>query len=117
MINHYKVLGAHASMDDRQIKELYRQQARKHHPDRGGNAEQFAAVTAAWSALRTPVLRAGWATLAAFTAPVCDGCGGFGYIVKMQGFTASTSSPCARCGGCGYDLPKDASPRSYRRKK
>lgn len=117
MINHYLILGAHAGMDDLQIKELYRAAARKHHPDRGGKAADFAAVTAAYAATRTPAARAGLAQRYALSAAPCGACSGFGYVVKMKGFTSSTQTPCTRCHGCGYSLETAASPRSVRKKK
>lgn len=51
MTDLYKKLGVsqHATRDE--IKKAYRKKAIKHHPDKGGNAEEFHAVTYAYQVL------------------------------------------------------------------
>ena len=48
---HYKVLGVSVRASDAEIKTAYRNQARLHHPDKGGDAQKFGAVQAAWEVL------------------------------------------------------------------
>merc|ERR1719487_2164872 len=45
-------LGRDASPDE--VKRAYKKLAMQHHPDRGGNAEKFKAVTRAYEVLRDP---------------------------------------------------------------
>jgi len=45
------LLGVSASASDAEIRKAYRKAALKHHPDKGGDAEQFKAVTAAFEFL------------------------------------------------------------------
>lgn len=54
----YDVLGLPAVATDAEIKRAYRLLAKKHHPDRGGDVEQYRAVTEAYAVLSDPVKRA-----------------------------------------------------------
>ena len=46
--NHYKVLEVRKNATPEQLKLAYRKQARIHHPDKGGDANRFAAIQKAW---------------------------------------------------------------------
>ena len=50
-MNPYHVLGIEEKADTATIKEAYRQLARKHHPDRGGDVAKFKEATEAYSIL------------------------------------------------------------------
>lgn len=104
MINHYEIIGAHASMNDSEIRDLYRKLARVHHPDRGGSADKFAAVSASYRAIATSLDRSKLAALYSLHVPACNGCGGTGAQRKQRGFTAATLTACPHCHGCGYSL-------------
>jgi len=54
----YKVLKLAATATDREIKESYRTLARVHHPDTGGDAEDFKGIQEAYSLIGDPVKRA-----------------------------------------------------------
>jgi curved DNA-binding protein len=47
-MNPYKVLGVDQGADEDEVKEAYRDLAKKHHPDRGGDEEKFKEVQAAY---------------------------------------------------------------------
>lgn len=117
MINHYQILGAHPEMFDHEIRTLYRALARKHHPDKGGDSDAFAAVTAAYAAVGTAKARASLRGLYALHAPACNQCGGCGYTQRSKGFTSVVRTVCDACHGAGYLLEQAASPRSYRKKR
>ncbi len=51
MVDHYRTLGVSKNADAKQIKQKYRELARKHHPDRGGNAETFKQINGAYEVL------------------------------------------------------------------
>ena len=57
-MDYYKLLGVErtASADD--IKKAYRKQAMKHHPDRGGDKDQFTKLQEAYDTLSNPNKRA-----------------------------------------------------------
>ncbi len=54
----YELLGVSQDASDDDIKRAYRRQARAHHPDTGGDAEEFKAVTHAFQVLSDPQKRA-----------------------------------------------------------
>lgn len=49
--DYYKTLGVSESATDKEIKAAYRRLSKKHHPDSGGDEEQFKEVSAAWDVL------------------------------------------------------------------
>lgn len=53
----YDLLGVSPDADEAELKKGYRKQARKTHPDRGGNEDDFVAVKEAYMILRDPVKR------------------------------------------------------------
>ena len=50
-MDYYKVLGVSESSNQDDIKKAYRKLSLKHHPDRGGDAEQFKKINEAYSVL------------------------------------------------------------------
>jgi molecular chaperone DnaJ len=49
--DYYKVLGVSDSATEKEIKAAYRKLSKKHHPDSGGDEEQFKEVSTAWDVL------------------------------------------------------------------
>lgn len=113
MTNPYLVLGAHAKMTDDEIRALYRAAARQQHPDRGGSAEQFAAITAAYAATATATARAKLRRLHALRCAPCATCDGSGATSQRRGYTHIGWARCAACGGCGY-IEHDATAQARR---
>jgi DnaJ-class molecular chaperone len=100
----YAILGAHASMTDAEIHTLYMRLATVHHPDKGGSADAFARVSAAYAAIKRQPQRSAWAGLAALVHPACPACSGTGATRRQRGFAAVELRHCATCGGSGYRL-------------
>ena len=50
----YQALGVDPGASDRDIKAAYRRRAAEHHPDKGGDTEQFLAVQLAYDTLSDP---------------------------------------------------------------
>ena len=50
-MDYYKVLGVPESSTQDDIKKAYRKLSLKHHPDRGGDAEQFKKINEAYKSL------------------------------------------------------------------
>jgi len=57
-MNPYSTLGVSKGATAETIKRAYKDQAKKHHPDRGGDASKFAEITNAYEILRDPNKRA-----------------------------------------------------------
>lgn len=57
VVDHFAVLGLTPEASDTEVRRAYRGRARDPHPDRGGDAEEFARVSAAYEALRGPGAR------------------------------------------------------------
>mmetsp|Transcript_16939 Transcript_16939/g.42532 ORF Transcript_16939/g.42532 Transcript_16939/m.42532 type:complete len:323 (-) Transcript_16939:708-1676(-) len=52
--DYYKILGVSKSATDADLKKAYRKLAMKHHPDKGGDAEQFKLISEAYEVLSDP---------------------------------------------------------------
>lgn len=95
-----KVLGIDGTPLTREaIKIAYRALAKKHHPDAGGDAAQFAQVDRAKCILelwldRQPKEPRDWRVEA------CPACDGKGRVVVRKGFAQMTIT-CGRCKGSG----------------
>jgi len=57
-MDHYETLGVSKDASQQDIKKAYRKLASKHHPDKGGDQEQFKRVQAAYDTLSDPQQRA-----------------------------------------------------------
>lgn len=57
MVDYYKVLGVEKNASDNTIKQAYKDLAKKHHPDLGGNEEKFKQINEAYDTLKNPETR------------------------------------------------------------
>lgn len=58
MTDPYAVFGVPRGVDEETLKRRWRELARRHHPDRGGDPAVFAELSAAWAILSDPAWRA-----------------------------------------------------------
>jgi curved DNA-binding protein len=56
-MDYYSILGVDRNADQNQIKQAYRTLVKQHHPDRGGDAEQFKRINEAYETLKDPASR------------------------------------------------------------
>jgi len=57
MSNPYSILGVSPNADSAEIKSAYRQLAKQHHPDKGGDDKMFAEINAAYDSVKTTEAR------------------------------------------------------------
>jgi curved DNA-binding protein len=57
-MNHYEILGVSQTATPEQLKSAFRQLAKKHHPDLGGDQEKFKQLNTAYDILNDPQKRA-----------------------------------------------------------
>ncbi len=57
-MDYYSILGVSRNASDKDLKSAYKKASMKHHPDRGGNEEEFKKVNEAYSTLKDPQKRA-----------------------------------------------------------
>ncbi|MEA2536763.1 MAG: molecular chaperone DnaJ [Chloroflexota bacterium] len=60
VINLYAILRVPPGSDLRAIRTAYRREARRHHPDAGGDERYMIALNKAWSVLQDPARRAAY---------------------------------------------------------
>jgi curved DNA-binding protein len=56
-MDYYSILGISKNASEQDIRKAYKKQSMKHHPDRGGDEEQFKKVNEAYSVLKDPAKR------------------------------------------------------------
>lgn len=54
MTDYYQILGVERTATEQEIKSAYRKLAMQHHPDRGGDSEQFQKISEAYATLIDP---------------------------------------------------------------
>ena len=57
-MDYYSILGVSRTASEQDIRKAYKKQSMQHHPDRGGDEEQFKRVNEAYSTLKDPQKRA-----------------------------------------------------------
>lgn len=105
MINLYLTLGVSPAADDAEIKRVYRNLSKAHHPDRGGDAARFAEIAAAYQVLGDPAKREAYDTqrqawLDSVGAVGCPACGEANRIRRMP------KGKIPICAECRAELPQ-----------
>ena len=57
-MDYYSILGVSKNASEQDLKKAYKKMSMQHHPDRGGNEEEFKKVNEAYSVLKDPQKRA-----------------------------------------------------------
>lgn len=83
----YKILGVDKTASEADIKKAYRAAAKKHHPDKGGNAEEFKKINEAYEILGDPQKKANYDQFGSAGNSASGGFGGGGF--NTSGFDAS----------------------------
>ena len=56
-MDHYQTLGVSPQADEKEIKKVHRKLAGKHHPDKGGDENEFKKIQQAYETLSDPAKR------------------------------------------------------------
>jgi DnaJ-class molecular chaperone len=56
-MDYYSILGVSRNASEQDIRKAYKKQSMQHHPDRGGDEEQFKKINEAYSTLKDPIKR------------------------------------------------------------
>lgn len=97
----FAVLGVNAGSTPAEINAAFKTLAMQHHPDRGGDAATFAALSEARRVLVQPGARAQLvASLRLYGVP-CRACSGAGRRALGK-FGRGGVATCATCSGAGY---------------
>lgn len=100
----YGLLGVSRKHSPEQLKSNWQRLARSAHPDKGGSAERFAALSQAYACLSDRELRRKYdAAIDLLTEP-CANCQGLGETRKQKGFVGCVTTLCETCGGSGRRL-------------
>lgn len=59
-MDYYSILGIPKNASDQDIRKAYKKMSMQHHPDRGGDEEQFKKINEAYSTLKDPQKRAAY---------------------------------------------------------
>lgn len=59
-MDYYSILGVSKNASEKDIRSAYKKKSMQHHPDRGGNEEEFKKVNEAYSTLKDPQKRAAY---------------------------------------------------------
>ena len=103
MRNHYRVLRVQTTATGEELRSAKKKRALETHPDRGGNRDDFDAVTTAYETLSDPIKRRDWEH--AYTAQagtmghcVCPLCFAVNRVRALQ------PGQIARCAACRTEL-------------
>lgn len=100
----YEVLGIPPCSTEDEIKQAFRDLARKLHPDLNpGREEEMVAVNDAYKLLIDPKERRAYRAKLEFTMDKCSKCSGEGVTFMQKGFTVRIQRRCGVCNGRGYN--------------
>jgi molecular chaperone DnaJ len=102
----YQILGVDRDAGDEEIKRAYRRLAREHHPDTGGDEEEFKELTTAYEVLRNPEARANYDRYGDPRGP--GGVGDLGGFGDLSDLIASVFGGGGRGGGTASSAGRDA---------
>lgn len=104
----YSRLGVHRSSTPIEIKEAWKRESRKAHPDAHCSEtltdvekevlnRLFEGLSEAYSVLKSPTRRKAYDRVIDATGDECGACKGKGFVAKTKGFTVRLVTPCDAC--------------------
>ena len=101
---YYQVLGLPKEFTEDEMMDAWRNLTHRLHPDKGGDPDAFAEVSAAHEVLVDLDRRRVYEIELVLTTDRCDRCSGSGRAYDQFGFARRYSGPCPVCNGCGRIL-------------
>jgi len=98
----YSVLGVHPASTPAECQQAYTALAKMHHPDAGGDPNEFVRVGIAWSLIKFPQTRQSYDAMLRQTYDSCATCGGRGLTYKQVRMGVRKGMVCSKCCGVGY---------------
>lgn len=99
--SYYELMGVGKNFKPEELKANWRLIARELHPDKGGNAAEFAEASAAYATLSDSDARRKYEAQLAIGTTECPTCSGRGTVYKQRGLTSRTEAICTGCKGSG----------------
>lgn len=99
---HYQILGVPPAALHEEIAARYRDLARLHHPDAGGDGCLFAKLAEAWAVIGDKALRKAYDKELRFTRTPCSRCAGTGVTYVHMSYNQGQKTSCKTCGGVGF---------------
>lgn len=100
-MTHYQTLGVNRSATRDEIRSAYIREAKRAHPDLGGEQSVFEEIHAAYKILNHPTSRVQYNAWLDEHYKPCLKCSGRGVIIKTKSFKERTLRPCEVCRGSG----------------
>lgn len=106
-MNPWKILGVHRKSSDEEIQKAFKSLCTQHHPDAGGNTQDFQLIKAAYDNIKNSKARNNFITKYLYKNKNCSFCEGAGVKYKSKGFTEKIYTPCTSCGGSGFIIKEE----------
>lgn len=100
-VTHYEILGVPPASTQEELHVAYKKLALQYHPDKGGDTDKFAGITAAYTVLKDPKRRKQYDAQLRLLGKPCPACDGRGVRYVFRSMSPVKTVTCAVCKGTG----------------